>query len=219
MRTRWLLLIGVVSLVFRIYPLYAMTPPQAAKPISGKGMQNRETPLGDLAADAVLRAGKADIAFVPAGLLKEKELAAGPLSDETLSDVCIFPDESLVVLSVSGARLTGALERSLEIYPKNNYGFLQVAGISVDFNPEGSPGKRIQSIKVKGSELDPGKNYKVAMPISLARGSQGYFRFWDKGNIDSKLGITFGEAVVRFAHEKGSLAYSEDYRIEPMQIK
>ncbi|MCH7904796.1 MAG: 5'-nucleotidase C-terminal domain-containing protein [Armatimonadetes bacterium] len=133
------------------------------------------------AADIMRDAAGADIAFWPAGIIRDD------FSGSDLSRMVDIPGDILVVSELSGKQIKAALDRSISLYPSANDAFLYLSGVEVRFKRELDPAKRVVSIKVGGSPLDLSRKYKVALPMSLARGGYGYFTVWDKKAIVHEL--------------------------------
>jgi 2',3'-cyclic-nucleotide 2'-phosphodiesterase (5'-nucleotidase family) len=146
---------------------------------------------GQAAADQIRAAAKAQIAFLPAGMLKA-DFRAGELSK-----LLQFPTDEVAVVSLTGDQVRSALERSVSLLPSPNSGFLQVSGIQVTFAPKAPTGSRIREATVAGAALQPGAKYLVAMPASLARGGLGYFTVWNKDQIVEVLASTTLETVLK----------------------
>ena len=130
-----------------------------------------------VAADYIRSAAKADIAFLPAGILKST------FKSGDLAGLIEFPTDEIAVCSLTGAQIRKALERSVAVYPSANHGFLQISGLSVTFSKKADPNKRIVSVTLSGANLDDTKKYRAAMPSLLANGGLGYFTIWNKENI------------------------------------
>jgi hypothetical protein len=145
-------------------------------------------PSVQAAADYVRSAAGTDVAFIPAGMLKE-----GNAND--LATWLQHPGDEIVVVSLRGSELTAALERSVANYPLANSGFLQLSGLQVTFSPSRPPESRVIELLVGGSAVDSARQYEVAMPTSLAYGSLGYFKIWDRSNIKRKTGTTLEAAL------------------------
>ncbi|HEY0866911.1 MAG TPA: 5'-nucleotidase [Fimbriimonas sp.] len=145
------------------------------------------------AADALRSHVNSDGAFLAAGLVKQNFQA------DRLESILQYPTDEVVVLNLTGAQIRKAFERSLSLYPQPNTSFLQISGFEVTYNKSGLPNQRVVSVTAGGSELQDGKTYSVAMPSSLGRGGLGYFKIWDKSNIDqarTPAGVTV-ESVLR----------------------
>ncbi|RYG39382.1 hypothetical protein EON81_01220 [bacterium] len=141
------------------------------------------------AADALRAAAGTDAAFIAAGLVKEG-------SKDDLSTILQYPTDEVVVVTLTGAQVKQALERSLSFYPQPNGSFLQLSGFEVVFSKSASK-SRIVSITASGARLDESKNYTVAMPANLGRGGLGYFRIWDKSKITKTLPGATLESVLK----------------------
>lgn len=142
-------------------------------------------------ADAMRSAAGAEIAFLPAGMLKDKGDAAN------LASWLQFPTDEVAVVSLRGAQIKLALERSVSLFPSPNSSFLQVSGLQVTFSRSAPADRRIQSVTVGAAALDEGRTYSVAMPFTLARGGLGYFKVWDRNQITRTLAGTSLESLVR----------------------
>lgn len=147
---------------------------QAAVPLEGEraDVRTRETNLGDLAADAFLQATGADVAFTNGGGIRRSV----PAGDITRNDVVeVFPfGNSLVVIEVTGEQLVQAMEHGLRLYPEQNGGFPQVAGMKLAFDPAAEPGRRVTALSVGDVPVESGKTYRLATNDFLAAGGDGY---------------------------------------------
>ncbi len=135
-------------------------------------VRTKETNLGNLVADVMRDAGSADICLTNGGGIRAS-INAGPISVGDVFNVLPF-DNTLVVLEVSGANIKAALERSVSEYPQQLGGFLQVSGLSFEFDPLKAPGERVVSVLVDNKPLDEKKTYTVATNDFLAAGGDGY---------------------------------------------
>jgi 2',3'-cyclic-nucleotide 2'-phosphodiesterase (5'-nucleotidase family) len=170
-------------------------------PLSAEKAKEAECPLGDLAADAARLAMQADLALVQASQLRPAVIPAGDLTREALTGALLYPDEEIVLLRISGEQLQSALERGLSMLPKPSTAFLQVSGIAVTFRSDAAAGHRVDQIKVGREALSLAKEYRVAMPASLAKGALGYFRIF-KGLKAEATGPTLGDALCSFVSAK-----------------
>ena len=216
---RGLLVTSVLSIsVVAMASARAAAAVAAPGSLSGVNSAKGETALGNLAADALRLAAKADAALLPAGILEERELAPNANSPEAVRRVLAAPPtEAVVAVKVKGKGLKAALARSLSLFPRKNRGFLQVSGLTLTFDPEGPEADRILDVRVGGKALSAEETYLVAMPESLARGGLGYFNLWDEKDAkpvtDSKgAKVSLVDALV--AHLKdGKTASASDKRI------
>ena len=173
-------------------------------------VENSETNLGDLAADAYRAVTGADIAFVEASELKA-DIAVGGMS---YNDVirALPGNKNISVVKVSGFDLMDALEMSARLYPNRNSGFLQVSGVTFDIQETVIPSVtvdglgnfvsvdddyRVTNVMVGGKELDLMGTYTVAGTNDLLNGKTGYTMFTNgpltKANVtvDNQALITY----------------------------
>ncbi len=154
------------------------------------------TAAGQAVADALKEFTGSDVALVPAGVLKEsdkKEDAAAALG---------LGNDGVVVVNVSGAKLREALERSIAAFPQSSVGFLQVSGLEATFKRSAPANARITAVTVGGAKLEDGRNYSVAMPLSLQQGQLGYSNLWE--SIKPKTFEKATLATVVKGHRVGS---------------
>jgi hypothetical protein len=132
---------------------------------------------GQSVADVLQSYTSADGAFVPADLISK------PLLRNDLATLLSYPKESFVVLTLTGAQIQKAFERSVLLYPDPNAGFLQVAGFEISFRKGALPNSRVTEVKLKGSIVEAAEKYEIAMPDSLREGQLGYSDIWEKAKV------------------------------------
>lgn len=128
-------------------------------------------------ADALREATEAEIAFVPAAVIR------ADVTSTNLVEWVQFPTDEVVVLTLTGAQIRQALERSVALHPSPNPGFLQLSGLTASYSRSAAPDRRIVEVMVAGVRLSDTRSYTVAMPGSLARGGLGFFRIWSREQI------------------------------------
>lgn len=169
---RLLLVVGLIS-------TWIVAPAQSADdPGLGANL------AAQAAADLVRETAGTDGAFLAAGLLKDKSDASDA------STLFQYPGDEIVVVTLTGAQIKHAFERSVSLYPQSNSAFLQISGFSATFSKSAPANKRIVDVSSDFGKLADSQNYTIAMPSSLARGGLGYFKIWDKPNITRSLNIT-----------------------------
>jgi len=156
------------------------------------------TSPGQAVADAVKTYTSAEAALVPAGDLSK------PIQKGQLATTLNFPDDGVVVLSLSGSQIRQALERSLLTFPEPNVGFLQVSGFQINFNKNAEVNSRVTSVTVNGSKLEDAHYYDVAMPTSLQRGQLGYSNLWDKAKVVRNFNNATLEGILKGKHSSPS---------------
>jgi 2',3'-cyclic-nucleotide 2'-phosphodiesterase (5'-nucleotidase family) len=130
------------------------------------------------AADFLRESAGTDAAFLPAGMLKNLD------SPADLVQLLVYPTDQIAIVKLTGAQIRSACERSLAILPMPTSAFLQLSGMEVRFTPTRAAESRVDSIQIGGGSLDKDRKYRVAMPITLARGGLGYFKVWDRDQIE-----------------------------------
>jgi hypothetical protein len=155
---------------------------------SDSDLGSKAHPSAQAAADIIRSVAGADVAFLPAALLKE-----GNTND--LATWLQHPGDEIVVMSLRGSDLVKAIERSVANYPLANSGFLQLSGLQATFSPTRQPESRVVELLVGGSGVGPERQYTVAMPSSLAYGSLGYFKIWNRSQITNRTGRTLEAAL------------------------
>lgn len=169
----------------------------AAIALDARAVRVSECSLGNLAADAARKALQAEVALVQANQFRETTIAAGAVTCDSLKAALLYPDERLVLVELSGARLLAALERGVSALDRPSTGFLQVSGMAVTFRSQEPPGGRIESVTVGRAPLAPEKTYRTAMPASLAKGALGYFRIFNGLEVKA-TGPPIGDAVCSY---------------------
>jgi len=172
-----------------------------------------ETAFGRLVADSLRGATGADLALINAGALKAGSLKSGAVEQAQIDALLAFGDDDVVTVTISGTQLRAALENAVREYPTGDVAFLHGAGLSVTFSGQGGP-PRILSLRVNGRDVNPGDNFRVAMPVSLANGADGYFKFWNGQNAP-RAGVKVRQAVANFIAQRREVSPDTNPRIAP----
>ncbi|MCD1258647.1 bifunctional metallophosphatase/5'-nucleotidase [Paenibacillus athensensis] len=175
-------------------------------------VRSKETNLADLITDAMRDIGKADLALLNGGGIRESV----PKGEVTLYNVgkpLPFVN-SLVTVEVPGQKVYDALERGLREWPNgsSNGGFLQVSGITYEFDGSKPAGKRLVSVSKDGQPLDKEKIYRVATNDYLVNGGDNYEEF--KGAKQVYKGDLLRDVLAEYIKEKGEVAPATDGRIK-----
>jgi 2',3'-cyclic-nucleotide 2'-phosphodiesterase (5'-nucleotidase family) len=180
--------------------------------LTNKDIGVKQVPLGDLVADAVRAAGKTDAAFVQASAFSDT-IVSLPRAGFGLPDALKsleYKGDTIGIVKLTGVQIRGALENSLYQHPSRNGAFLQVSGLTVNYNSSAAAGKRVTSVKIGGATLQPDKTYRVAMPLPLANGALAYFKYWKKTDIEKETGISLETALANYLSEHKTIAKGED---------
>ncbi len=187
--------------------------PVADQPLTTQGASAAEVSFGDLSADALCQVSGAALAFVPAVSFKEGTIPAGRFDATAVAVLLQKPEETWAVSRLTGQQIAAALERSVSRAPLPNGAFLQVAGLTVTYDPRGPRDARVTQILVGGAPLSETQDYEVAMPLSLAKGGAGYFQVFDGTNIVRQGNQALVDAIFAFATHKGHVSYTGQGRI------
>jgi len=201
-KIRLLVLTGAAAILAVAGVAAAEVVGKTTGPLVGKSARLAECSLGDLVADAVRASAGAEVALVPASQLRQKDLPAGDLTKDALTDALMSPDEQIALTEMDGAKLQSALEFGLAMLPnKPNPALLQVSGIAVTFRSDAPQNQRVLGVQVGSSPLVPERKYRVAMPTSLAKGALGYFRLFDGLEVQ-QTESSMAEALVDYVRGK-----------------
>ncbi len=176
-------------------------------------VRTKETTLGNLLTDAMRETGKAEIALMNGGGIRES-IPAGNINLYSIGKSLPFIN-SLVTIEVKGDDIYTAVERGIRLYPDggSNGGFLHVSGIKYVFDASKTAGERIVSIKtLDGKELDRNKSYKVATNDYLYNGGDGYEEL-KKAKLLSK-GELLKDVLAKYLKAKGEVDVKLEGRIQ-----
>ncbi len=159
--------------------------------LTTRDIGSKETTLGDVVADAMRDATRADIAFIDASAFEESvTIPRGSASTADVLKTLSYKSDDLFVMKLTGDQVRAAVGHGLFLYPKFNSAFLQISGMSIVINPDADGEKRLVSVKVDGAAIEPAKTYKVAMRAPLANGGLAYSKIWktaEKKDADRTL--------------------------------
>ena len=203
---------GVLAAVL-IWPRPVQAQGQAATPLATAMCDSQECSFGDLAADAVRAAGNADIGFVAAISLRSGTLAPGPITADRVTPLLANPNEGWAVSRLTGAQIRDALEHAVRTAPLPSNSFLQVSGLSFDYSASAPRDQRVKAVRAGLGELSDSATYTVAMPLSLAKGGSGFFKFFTKEAITSQGNTGLAEVIVDYAGRQGTISYTGVGRI------
>ncbi|MBM4309451.1 MAG: hypothetical protein FJ119_00670 [Deltaproteobacteria bacterium] len=180
-------------------------------------VRSREAPIGNFIADSLREHCGTDAALYNGGGIRgDGILPAGPLTRLDIETMLPF-DNNSVIISMNGATLKEALERSVARLPQLWGGFLQVSGLRVHVDPHAGPGQRVTGIAVLESgggyrPLDPQRRYRVATNSFLARGGNGYAEF-STARIEHSSGAAVRDIIIQRLAAQPRLVLAPDGRI------
>lgn len=187
--------------------------------LDGRQAAVAETNLGNLVSDAMRTQAQAQLALVPASYLKAVVIPAGPIDSARQEAMLSYPEDRLVVITLSSDQVRAALERSASLQPLPNKGFLQVSGLGFWFDAGAPAGRRVVRILgADGRALEAAARYRVAMPHSLARGALGYFRIFN-GSPVTETNKTMLAALGQYLAAQGQVSPRVEGRIRSLTAR
>jgi 2',3'-cyclic-nucleotide 2'-phosphodiesterase (5'-nucleotidase family) len=138
-------------------------------------VRSREAAIGNLIADAVRDAVKADIAIVNGGGIRgNKEYPAGAeISRRDVLSELPFGNRT-VKLEVTGETVLAALENGVSEAENSGGRFPQVSGLTFTADLREPKGQRISNVKIAGKPLEKTATYTLAANDYLFSGGDGY---------------------------------------------
>ena len=161
----------------RFGPVYtdviATASTELTKPIS-PGLV-KDTPLGNLAADALRAKTGTDIAFQPQGFISQTIYAGQVKASDVFQAFPYGFDQTsglglkLVTFQTDGMSIMAGLEFSVYNLPYVEDFFLQGSNISYSYNSANPPGSRIDysTIQINGQPVNPAGSFTVTAPDAV----------------------------------------------------
>lgn len=169
--------------------------------LTTKDMQKASVSGGNLVADAIRSATKADISFLVTSDLKEYTTKSKEVSAQELLSFVTNKNEKICTISITGKQIKNAMEKSLSAYPRNNPGFLQVSGITVTVNANKQIAITVKDDSNKQVPIDENWFYLAAISESLSKGSFGYWKIWDTSKSITN-DVTFTDSINMYSENK-----------------
>lgn len=141
-------------------------------------VRTREATMGNLIADALRGALKADVVITNGGGIRADALrpAGTALTRKDIFAELPFGNVGVLV-EMSGADLLASLEHGVSKVEDKAGRFPQVSGLTMTYDPKAAAGKRVIAVTVGGKPLDPAATYRVATNDYLLKGGDGYDAF------------------------------------------
>lgn len=141
-------------------------------------VRSKETKIGNLIADALRVVTGADVSFITGGVIRgNKSYKPGSvLTFKNILEELPFGNVNVVV-EVPGKVILEALENGVSQAGARVGRFPQVSGMKFTYDPEKSPGARIEEVVIQGEPLDLSKMYKVATVDYIFNGGDSYEMF------------------------------------------
>ncbi|KEQ23168.1 5'-nucleotidase C-terminal domain-containing protein [Paenibacillus tyrfis] len=151
----------------------------------------RETAIGNWIADAYRDYYGTDIAFANGGGIR----ASAKKGDFTLKDAkSILPfGNKIVKVEATGEMVLAALENGVSGVEKLAGGFLQVAGITYEYDADKPSGQRVRNVRIGGQPINKDAVYTLALSNYMFTGGDNYTMF-----AKAKPLVGAGEALTDF---------------------
>jgi len=177
----------------------------------------QEAPVGNLIADLMREAMKADVALVNGGGIRGNAVTSvGALTRGDVLKILPFANK-IVKLEVSGDSLRAALENGLSQHERTAGRFPQVSGLRYAFDPKKPAGSRLTSVTVGGRPLEPAARYTVATFEFLMGGGDGYTMFQQAKVLVKPQNGPMDSDIVLERLKAGPIAPAVDGRIQVTQ--
>jgi 2',3'-cyclic-nucleotide 2'-phosphodiesterase (5'-nucleotidase family) len=175
----------------------------------------KESAIGNLIADAIREATKADVAVTNGGGIRgDRTYAAG--TTLTRKDVLTeLPFGNVtVLLEIGGADLLAALEEGVSLVEDVAGRFPQVSGLSFVFDPKRPRGSRVVKVSIGGKPLDPAATYRLATNEYMMAGGDGYASLKKaRPIIDASGGALMANVVMDYIAARGTVSPAVEGRI------
>ncbi|HSP21011.1 MAG TPA: 5'-nucleotidase C-terminal domain-containing protein [Planococcus sp. (in: firmicutes)] len=203
--------------------LEALTSPRSGDDLNAPSVRKNETALGNIITDGMLAKAKefdenVVMAFQNGGGIRAG-IDQGPITVGEIITVLPFGN-TLATMDITGADLKAAFEVSVGQYPRENGGFLHVAGAKVQFDSSKALGDRVVSIETENAdgsftEIQDATTYTVATNVFTAKGGDGYAMFekaYAEGRV-TDLGISDWENLQAELERIGQVSAEIEGRI------
>jgi 2',3'-cyclic-nucleotide 2'-phosphodiesterase (5'-nucleotidase family) len=152
-------------------------------------VRSGESAIGDLFADALRKAAKADIAIINGGGIRGDKIypAGSKLLKRDILDELPFGNKTMLTI-VPGKAILAALENGFSQVERLSGRFPQVSGLSIVADPAAAPGARVKTVVVDGEALDIAHDYKLATDDFMALGGDGYGMLAGKTHVSADSG-------------------------------
>lgn len=175
-----------------------------------------ESAMGNLIADALIAATKADIAIIGGGGIRADRTydAGATLTRRDILTELPFGNVT-VVTEIPGSQVLAALENGVSQVENGAGRFPQVSGLSFSYDPTAPAGSRVSDVMVGGAPLDLDKLYKVATNDYMLAGGDGYTSLGGgKVLIDKGNGNLMANDVMDYVSKMGTVTTKVDGRIK-----
>jgi 2',3'-cyclic-nucleotide 2'-phosphodiesterase (5'-nucleotidase family) len=178
-------------------------------------IRSQETNMGDLVADAIRAAEKAQAAIFNGGGIRGNTVyePGTELTRRNILTELPFGNRT-VVTEVTGRALREALENGFSQADRRAGRFPQVSGLKVFVDLKRPPGTRVVSLAVDGKPVDEATTYRVATNDFILRGGDGYTSLAgnSEATVDTGARLVANDVMV-YARRLGTIDIKPEGRI------
>ncbi|CAO3432441.1 bifunctional metallophosphatase/5'-nucleotidase [Azospirillum endophyticum] len=178
-------------------------------------VRSREASMGNLIADALRDALKADVAITNGGGIRADALhpAGSRLTRRDIFAELPFGNVGVLV-EMSGQDLISTLEHGVSKVEEKAGRFPQVSGLTMTYDPKAPAGRRVTAVTVGGKPIDPQATYRVATNDYMLKGGDGYAAFpRAKVIVDASGAVLLATIVMNYVEAKKTVAPAVEGRI------
>ncbi|WP_372394844.1 5'-nucleotidase C-terminal domain-containing protein [Azospirillum sp. HJ39] len=178
-------------------------------------VRSREASMGNLIADAMRDALKADVAITNGGGIRADALhpAGSILTRRDIFAELPFGNVGVLV-EMSGLDLMSTLEHGVSKVEEKAGRFPQVSGLVMTYDPKAPAGRRVTSVTVGGKPIDPQATYRVATNDYMLKGGDGYAAFpRAKVVVDASGAVLLATIVMNYVESKKTVGPTVEGRI------
>ncbi|WP_042694538.1 bifunctional UDP-sugar hydrolase/5'-nucleotidase [Azospirillum sp. B506] len=178
-------------------------------------VRSREASMGNLIADALRDALKADVAITNGGGIRADALhpAGSKLTRKDIFAELPFGNVGVLV-EMSGQDLISTLEHGVSKVEEKAGRFPQVSGLTMTYDPKAPAGRRVTSVMVGGKPVDPQATYRVATNDYMLKGGDGYAAFpRSKVIVDASGAVLLATIVMNHVEAKKTVSPAVEGRI------
>ncbi len=152
----------------------------APQPINAiDSISKRESPFGNMIADALRNGTGADIAMINSGALRfDDMMPAGPITKHMIEGIFLFADETRVVtFPITVARVRELLENGVSTLGLGSGPYPQISGLQFSFDPRRPSGSRVvgELRHADGRAWNASETVRMsAVTYPACRGGDGY---------------------------------------------
>jgi len=178
-------------------------------------VRTREAAIGNVIADAMRTASRADVAVMNGGGIRGGKVYPPGASLSRRDVLTELPfGNRLITVAIAGRELKAAIENGLSQLPQPAGRFPQVSGLRVEADASRPPGSRVTAIKVGDAPLDETKTYRVAINDFMGRGGDGYAMFSEARHLVTDADApTVAAEVIEYIRNVGTLRTGVEGRL------